>query len=197
MFSRHLIDDKNLARLREFTILKSEALFTRDFKNLLEIGPPRTSGALNSPIFEKNPQWYVSIENLCRDYNVVYSSLDLDYTAKPTYCGSIDDPKLLLSFSRLTKFERVVAFSILEHVNNPFVAISNMRKMLSVGGELHLLTPWDLRFHGPRPDCWRISDDGYRSLLAPHFTIMQMDFLEQSHRPLSPVAIYVVAKRDS
>ena len=33
-----------------------------------------------------------------------------------------------------------------------------------------MLTPWNLRFHGPRPDCWTISDDGYGLFFRRHLS---------------------------
>lgn len=189
------IDEKNLELLRLFTITKSKALFERNFQSLLEIGPPRTHGAKNSPVYQKNRDWFFSIEDICIQKGVHYSSLDIDKSTEPNFLGSIDDPNLLPQSVGLKDYSRVVCFSILEHVKNPFLAIENMRNILSVGGEIHILTPWDLRFHGPRPDCWRISDDGFRHLLEFNFEIQEMEFLKQDSRPLSPVAIYVVAKR--
>jgi len=188
-------DDVNLSLLREFTLKKSQALFEEKFKSLLEIGPPRFSGSLNSAIYKTNPQWYFSMLELCERNEIAYSSLDIDESVNPTFCGSIENPDLALKYEQLKNFSRVVAFSILEHVSNPFLAIQNIRRILSVGGEIHIITPWDLRFHGPRPDCWRISDDAYRHLLQNHFEIKKMEFLDQIERPLSPIAIYVVATR--
>jgi hypothetical protein len=188
-------DAINLSLLREFTIEKSHALFKEKFKNLLEIGPPRLSGSLNSRIYKANPQWYFNLQELCEENEICYSSLDIDESVNPTFIGSIESPDLVLKHEYFGGFSRVVAFSILEHVSNPFLAIQNIREILSIGGEIHLITPWDLRFHGPRPDCWRISDDAYRHLLQNHFEIKKMEFLDQADRPLSPIAIYVVASR--
>jgi hypothetical protein len=188
-------DEINLSLLREFTLKKSYALFEEKFNNLLEIGPPRFSGSLNSTIYKSNPQWYFNMQELCEKSEISYSSLDIDESVNPTFLGSIENPNLVLKHEQLRNFSRVVAFSILEHVSNPFLAIQNIRRILSVGGEIHLITPWDLRFHGPRPDCWRISDDAYRHLLQSHFEIKKMEFLDQAERPLSPIAIYVVASR--
>ena len=187
----------NLKLLREFTIKKSYALFKESFKNLLEIGPPRKDGSLNSKIYKVNPHWYFDMLELCEKNEISYSSLDIDESTNPTFLGAIDSPDLLLQHPKLRDFSRVVAFSILEHVLNPFLAIQNIRRIMSVGAEVHFLTPWDLRFHGPSPDCWRISDDAYRHLLQSNFEIKNMEFLDQADRPLSPIAIHVVARRIS
>lgn len=113
-------DAINLSLLRQFTIKKSHALFEQKFKNLLEIGPPRLSGSLNSTIYKANPQWYFNLEEHCVKNEICYSSLDIDESVNPTFIGSIESPDLLLKHENLGDFSRVVAFSILEHVANPF-----------------------------------------------------------------------------
>jgi hypothetical protein len=189
------IDEANLASLREFTILKSEKLFEVDFYKLLEIGPPRITGALNSGIYIDNPQWHFNLQQWCKSNSKTYASLDLDKNVNADFVGSIDDPNLISVHSGLKEFDRIVCFSVLEHCNNPFQAVENINQLLAPSGVVHFITPWDLRFHGPRPDCWRISDDGYRALLGDKFQIISIEYLPQPTRPLSPVAIYCEARK--
>lgn len=185
-------DEINLRLLREFTLEKSNALRINLSDSILEIGPPRIVDALNSPIYERNPDWYFDLEEKCNVAGASYMSLDMDEGVKPNILGSLEDAELELP---LETFDQVICYSILEHCQDLVRSIENIRKSLKRNGQVHFLTPWDLRFHGPRPDCWRISDDGYRWLLRDKFEILDIEYLQQRERELSPIAIYVNARK--
>ena len=186
------IDDLNLELLRKFTIEKSAALEYSAEDFVLEIGPPRLENALNSPVYKNHPEWYFSVQEACQVAGARYACLDLDPGVNPTYLGSLEDPELKLPTNQFTS---VVCFSILEHCQDLASAVRNICKSMIPESRVHFLTPWDLRFHGPRPDCWRISDDGYRWLLRDSFEIEEIEYLNQVDRQLSPVAIYVRARK--
>ena len=188
------VDDTNLRLLRDFTVLKSERIRFSKSDNILEIGPPRLNGALNSPIYEGHPEWFVDLRKSCEAVGATYASLDIDPQVNPTFLGSLEDPILSLPEGQFTT---VICFSILEHCQDLVTAVGNISKAMSSGSQVHFLTPWDLRFHGPRPDCWRISDDGYRWLLRNDFVIDEVEMLKQQNRELSPIAIYVCATKKS
>ena len=119
-----------------------------------------------------------------------YHSLDIDGTARPTFIGSVSDTKLKI---QKKSYDEIIAFHVLEHTEDLVSAFRNFRKWLSPSGVLRIISPWDLRFHGPRPDCWRISDDGYRYLLGVEFDNIEFHYLSQRTRPLHPLGIYVKA----
>ena len=77
----------------------------------------------------------------------------------PTYIDSLDNPEWSAPEAG---FSLIVASSVLEHISDLLGAIRDVARALMSGGTFLSITPWDIRFHGPRPDCWRISDDGYR-----------------------------------
>jgi SAM-dependent methyltransferase len=189
-----LTDNTNLEMLRLFTIEKSKSLDLTSSDNVLEIGPPRLKDALNSPVYQDHPEWFIDLQKKCMDLGANYSSLDLDTGVNPTYLGSLEDTSLSLPSNHFTS---VICFSILEHCQDLVAAVKNISNCLAPGFDAHFLTPWDLRFHGPRPDCWRISDDGYRWLLRDNFNIVEIEYLNQESRELSPIAIYVHAKKKS
>jgi len=187
-----VVDELNLRLLREFTIKKSKSIKYSVSDRVLEIGPPRLSDALNSKVYQDHPNWFFSLEEVCESIGAQYASLDVDPGVNPTYLGSLENPNLDLPENHFTS---VVCFSILEHCQDLVTAIGNISNSLAPGAKAHFLTPWDLRFHGPRPDCWRISDDGYRWLLRDKFEIEDIEYLTQPERELSPIAIYVRAKK--
>ena len=187
-----LKDNLNLELLRKFTVEKSNNLRFDASDTVIEVGPPRLKEALNSPVYLDHPEWFFDLEKRCTDMGASYASLDLDSGVNPTYLGSLEDPLLDLPSNHFTS---VICYSILEHCQDLVSAVRNISKCLKPGSEAHFLTPWDLRFHGPRPDCWRISDDGYRWLLKDDFEIDEIEYLKQDGRELSPIAIYVRARK--
>jgi hypothetical protein len=184
-------DEYALAEFRRFSKRKLQEITIGIKSPVLEIGPSVFAGALNSPVFKSNPSFYFDIRaNLA--VGTKYQTMDIDPLVMPNILGSIESPSLALPEN---SFQSVICFSILEHCKNPFNAIVNIHKILNDNGEVFFLTPWDLRFHGPRPDCWRISDDGYRSLLEDKFQILAIEKLTNPIRPLSPFGIFCHAKK--
>ena len=184
-------DELALHELRIFSKSKLVEIAKIVASPTLEVGPSVKNGARNSPVFEHNPEYFLDFSSLLEE-KFDYQTLDIDPLVSPNYLGSIEDEELILPTQQ---FASIICFSILEHCLNPFAAVANIHKSLRNGGEAFFLTPWDLRFHGPRPDCWRISDDGYKSLFKNKFEIVTLEKLENPNRPLSPYAIYVHAQK--
>jgi hypothetical protein len=70
-------------------------------------------------------------------------------------------------------------------------------RILAPGGLAFIATPWNFRFHGPRPDCWRISDDGYAALFAetPRLEIVDLVKNGVASQPLHPASIHCVVRK--
>ena len=185
-------DERNLLKLREFSKECLEDLTISPNERVLEIGPNRLVGAENSPVFERYPTTFFDLSSRSLEGGFKYFDLDIDPNVNPSYLGDISSKNLSLPAN---SYDKVICFSVLEHVFDIRTAIHNMQVSLKRGGECHIITPWDLRFHGPRPDCWRISDDAYRLLLEPTFTKVSIRQIPNPRRPLSPVGIYVVATK--
>jgi hypothetical protein len=185
-------DDKNLRELRKFTKTVLQTVEIKSGDTVLECGPNRKKGAKNSPVFEKHPDTFFDIRHRMRDLDFDYYDLDIDPSVSPRISGDLSDPKLEI---HQDFFDKVLVFSVLEHVFDLKTSIANLQSCMKKGGELHIITPWDLRFHGPRPDCWRISDDAYEWLLRPMFTKIEIVQIKNRKRPLSPVGLYVVATK--
>jgi hypothetical protein len=184
-------DDFALGEFRQFSKRKLQEITIGIQSPVLEIGPSKLVGALNSPVFKSFPSSYFDVRaNLA--VGTEYQSMDIDPSVMPDILGSIESESLAIPKN---SFQSVICFSILEHCKNPFNAVLNIHKILNKHGEAFFLTPWDLRFHGPRPDCWRISDDGYGSLLENKFKILTLEKLVNPFRPLSPFGIYCHAKK--
>lgn len=183
------IDHHNLQILRLATKVYADNLRFQAGSRVLEIGPPRRKKADNSPIFEANPEWFYDLRSSSRD-QFDYFDLDSDPAVGADFTGDLGSESLEVPKGF---FDEVVCFSVLEHIPNLPQAVNNLFSFLRPRGVLHVITPWDLRFHGPRPDCWRISDDAYEYLLSPRSDSVEISKIENPFRPLSPVGLLVRA----
>lgn len=184
-------DEIALKTFRQFSKRKLQEILIGIPSPVLEIGPSVFDGALNSPVFLSDPSSYFDVRaNLPKGTS--YQTMDIDPSTRPDYLCSIESD---ISDLPKMRFGSLICFSVLEHCKNPFNAISNIYDLLVEDGEAFFLTPWDLRFHGPRPDCWRISDDGYESLLEDKLEILEIEKLANPFRPLSPFGIFCHAKK--
>ena len=118
-------------------------------------------------------------------------TLDIDPESGCTWIADLCRPVPGVEDGR---FDAIVCTELLEHVTQPFDAVREIRRMLRPGGVLLASSPFGFRIHGPLPDCWRISEHGWRALLAD-FTIESLDELTDPDRPLMPWHYTVVARR--
>jgi hypothetical protein len=151
---------------------------------IVEIGPARKSG-----ILEKWPEYFVDTRKLFSKHE--YTSVDIDPNSNPDILSNV------LELQTKIKPESVgtmIMISVLEHVSRfwevPKIAMSILKK----GGRLCIQTPWNLRFHGPSPDCWRISDEGYRHLFSD-FDIELMQMKDNPERPNMPSSIVTIVRK--
>ncbi|MEF3692465.1 MAG: class I SAM-dependent methyltransferase [Candidatus Moraniibacteriota bacterium] len=119
-------------------------------------------------------------------------TLDIDPKSKATYIADICsvNEDLVLRES----FDVVVCTEVLEHTSNPFAAVNEIRRILKNNGIALFSAPFDFRIHGPLPDCWRISEYGWKALLGKGWEILEIKALE-SDRFLMPIHYTVVARK--
>ena len=187
-----LEDELNLISLHEAAIEIMKSLPLNTNSRVLEVGPARQTGANNSGFWSRHPELFFDFEKFCRYSGAAYSSLDLDPGVGATYVGALEATE---SSVPKAEFSIVLASSVLEHIPDLSGAIRTVANALIPGGLFVSITPWDLRFHGPRPDCWRISDDGYRFLLKNDFDSLKFRYIKNPSRPLSPFGIAVTARK--
>ena len=68
---------------------------------------------------------------------------------------------------RPASFDFVIAESVLEHVANPFLAVTQMRRVLRPGGHMLLLLPSTYPYHFGPWDFWRVTPDALKVLASP------------------------------
>jgi len=187
------VDEALLRILREASKRWIEEIAARaDLKQpILDVGPMSLSG-LSSPVFQRMPDTFVDSRALFTGAGHDYKTLDLDPTAGADVSGDFFDAEKL--FKKKGAFGTVLLLNSLEHMTKIWEVPRMLRHLLKKGGRAFILTPWNLRFHGPRPDCWRISDDGYRALFADLFEIESLEMIPSPNRPLSPVAITCILR---
>lgn len=89
-------------------------------------------------------------------------------------------------------FDIIICTEVLEHVANPFDAVTELHRMLKKGGLLFVTTPFNFRIHGPLPDNWRFTIHGLGQL----FKGWQLAIEEvQCERFLMPVHYRVIAMK--
>lgn len=152
---------------------------------VLEVGPMTKSGN-NSPVYGLMPDTYYDSRSVIEGRGLKYISVDIDKGAAPDIC--CDFLSLDKSISEGT-VGTLILLSVIEHIPKLFHIPDMIDYLLKPKGRAYILTPWNLRFHGPRPDCWRISDDGYTSLFSNKFDILMLSKIPTPGRPLSPVGI--------
>jgi SAM-dependent methyltransferase len=158
---------------------------------VLEVGPMTRQG-LNSPIYQTHPETYVDTRIEISKKGFEYLSLDIDPTASPDICCDLMN---ILDHVEKNSIGSIILMSCLEHMPRLFEVPKVLYEVLQPGGLIFALTPWNLRFHGPRPDCWRISDDGYKALFGKHFNLVEVEKIACPGRPLSPVGLKVILQK--
>lgn len=122
---------------------------------------------------------------------VVIETFDIDPASGCTHIGDICKHNAFLSDNT---YDYIVCTEVLEHLLQPFNAISEIWRILKPGGMLFLSVPFNFRIHGPLPDCWRFTEHGLRAVLS-NFDIIELNSLETLGRALMPIHYTVVAKK--
>jgi SAM-dependent methyltransferase len=119
-------------------------------------------------------------------------TLDINPKTHPDFVADICKNNLKIIPDDFFKF--VVCTEVLGHVLDPFAAVKEIGRILKPGGLLFISTPFNLRIHGPLPDCWRFTEHGLKSLLKI-FKILRLNAVETKSRWLMPIHYTVVAQK--
>jgi hypothetical protein len=159
---------------------------------ILEVGPMSWSG-MNKGVFSRMPDTFVDSRSLFEGRGHRFIALDKDPDSEPDICCDLVD---LPSKIQAGSMGSLILFSVIEHVPRIWDIPSVLRYALRSGGRAFIITPWNLRFHGPRPDCWRLSDDAYNVLFGADsgFEIEKLELIPCPGRSLSPIGLFVVVR---
>ncbi len=122
--------------------------------NVLEIGAGRLGrrGDFSPPVSEAKRWVYI----------------DIRHEVKPDIQANIE-----FLPCRPGNFDTVMCLEVLEYVSNPSAALSQIRQVLKVGGQLILGVPFLHRMDSSG-DLWRFTEAGLRRLLWPEFRIQEL-----------------------
>lgn len=151
----------------------------------------KTSAALagkSGKLLEVGPQDRLLVREAFANFTV--DTFDVVDTYAPTLVGDITKYNHFIPDST---YDCIVCLEVVEHTLNPFDAVKELRRILKDGGYLLISAPLNWRIHGPSPDCWRITEHGWRALLRD-FDIEEIDILESPGRELFPIRYNVLAK---
>lgn len=95
--------------------------------------------------------------------NITFETFDIDPKHSP---DSIGDVQNLSEFylARKELPDLIIALEVLEHVENPTVAIEECHKALSADGVLVFSTPWITPIHDRPHDYWRMTPQALRQV---------------------------------
>jgi SAM-dependent methyltransferase len=154
---------------------------------IVEVGRMLTEGK----VYEDYPELYVDTKQLFAGRELIH--LDIDPRTNPQIC---DDVVNIDRHFAPGTVGTVLLVHVLEHVTELWKLPAKLRTILKPGGRVFAQTPWNFRFHGPRPDCWRISDDGYEALFKDCLTIEEMEKVNPFDDYLHPLVINVVLRKE-
>jgi SAM-dependent methyltransferase len=146
----------------------------------------RQSGRL----LEIGPQEHFGARHCMSNYHV--ETFDIVDTYHPTYVGDITKTNPSIAADQ---YDCVVCIDVIEHTLDPFGLIREVRRILRHEGLLLISAPLNARIHGPIPDCWRITEHGFKVLLRD-FEILELDILETPGRDLFPIHYNLLARND-
>jgi ubiquinone/menaquinone biosynthesis C-methylase UbiE len=109
---------------------------------------------------ERFTKWLAEYKNLFLDTN--YKTLDIDKSTGADIIGDIHDIPL-----KDNSMDAVICSSVLEHVENPALAIKEIYRILKPNGKLFVYVPSIYPYHARKnhySDYWRFFDDTLRIL---------------------------------
>lgn len=159
---------------------------------ILEVGPMVDGRNDPKSVLSRFPEFYLDSRMLFRSCDKDYKSLDIDASAKPDFVGDVSRLDEIMGSQSVGT---LIMLSVMEHIPQLWRIPKIASTVLKPGGLLCLQTPWNLRFHGPRPDCWRISDDGYHALFDESFEFVRFNRHETLGRKMMPTCFTAVLKK--
>ena len=80
-------------------------------------------------------------------------------------------------------YDFVICIDVLEHIQQPWIAVRQLWSVLKPGGTLLLSTPFNFHLHGNAntPDFWRLSADGLAFLLSHEAGFLKVNITSIGH----------------
>jgi SAM-dependent methyltransferase len=172
------IDKKNYLKIRE------------NIKNFIN-GLSKKYDSDDTLIMDIAPEIYMGVKEFFKKSTI--KTLDIDPNSGADYI--LDLCKNNEDVVKGETFDLIVCTEVLEHVNDPFFVVSELRRMLKIGGVVAISTPFNFRIHGPLPDNWRFTIHGLK-VLFKDFEILTIESLDDSDRNLMPIQYTLIARKN-
>ena len=157
--------------------------------SLIESGVSQYRGK-KATFLDVAPQVYDGVRKFI-DASHTLHTLDISPEFSPDFLGDICRINTSLSDN---SYDAIFLTEVIEHVLDPQGAIDETLRLLKPGGQLFASSPFNFRIHGPLPDCWRISEHGWRHLLRGYENVI-IESEEDISRPLMPIHYRIIAKK--
>ena len=126
--------------------------------------------------------------------NINFETIDIVSNNNPTYiCDITKNNSKIINDDR---FDVTICTEVLEHTNNPILAIEELKRITKKGGYIIISTPYNFRIHGPLYDNFRISEWYYKNIFTTNYDIQVMKALELTERKLCPISYFMVIKKN-
>lgn len=166
------------------------SLIRQNVENLMRKAGSILAEMQSSLILDIAPQDHAGIRPFSPPGSVI-DTFDLHESSGATIIGDICGYNEKIAKDR---YDAIVCTEVLEHVSNPFHAVTEIYRILKPNGILFARGPFNFRIHGPLPDNWRISEHGWRELLKG-FSEFEITPLIDYNRFLMPIHYTVIARK--
>lgn len=167
--------------------VESDSLYRIELKFFLEKYFP----LLNGEVLDLGAgDWLWTREQLVKKTDCVLVTFDNRNVVGVDVVGDLYE---LDKYFKEGSFDAVICTDVIEHVANPFEAISNISFALKKGGLVLFSCPFNKNLHGEEyGDYWRITRQGWKELLRKDFTEIEIDWFGQE---LLPKAYFIKARK--
>lgn len=145
-----------MTKWEQFFTEKSKEIFETS-KQVLDIGEGLRARPTSGNKFDSSRAWLQKYIN-----KVEYKVMDPVPDYKPDIVGDIHDIPL-----KNESIDAIFCLAVLEHVEDPFKAVSEMHRVLKPGGKILIYVPFLYYYHaheGYYKDYWRYTYDGLEVL---------------------------------
>jgi len=169
--------------------IRALEIIRNSVSSLLSQGVGEFQG-MNALFLDIAPQVYLGVKQFLGSGQELHT-LDINPEFAPTFVADICDTNTQIDSD---SYDAIFMTEVLEHVYEPSKAINEVFRLLKPNGKLFASSPFNFRIHGPLPDCWRISEHGWRFLLKDFCNVVIETEIDEE-RFLMPIHYRIKASK--